>query len=213
MDALGGGLDAAGVEQLVVDLYRRHRLDPAEPESPWKVARLELGHDCFDRTDLVPAGGSGAYQLDGRWRIAISSDLTTEDAAHAAGHELGHAVLERAGVRVETEEEERLCDLIGGAVLAPRPAVVALFREHGYDLASIARAVCASPTWAALRLSEALAIPAAIVTPVRVRTRGPAVWAWPGERVIRHWAESPAPGPGLRKVHVPDRPGRVALFA
>lgn len=202
------GEDTSGLESLVIDLYRRHGFDPEEPANPWELARRELGRDCFDRPARVIAGGSGAYRLHGRWRIAIARNLPVAYAAHAVGHELGHVLLSQAGVKVSRAEEERLCNIIGGAIIAPHPAVARLYHAFGLDMRAMARAACASPTWAALRIGEALGLPAAVVTPVRVRTRGPEWWTWPPcEQTIRGMARTSARG-----VRRTLGPGRLAFF-
>lgn len=158
------------VERFVVEMYLRHRLDPRQPETPWKLARLELGEDCFYRPPRL-IGGSQAFELRGEWKIAMVKNIPEAYAAHTCGHELGHAVLGRAGIKLPRPVEERVCDQIGGAILAPSPAMVALFDAHRFDLRAIAREAVCTPTWAALRIGEALGIPCAVVSPERVRLR------------------------------------------
>ncbi len=206
-------MDAADVETLVVGFYRRHRLDPSEPESPWKLARLELQDEgCFDRPARVVGGGSGTYRLHGRTRIAIARNLSPAYAAHAVGHELGHILIHREGIKIDRSLEEQICDLIGGAILAPAPAVQSLYRVHGLDPQAMARASCSTTTWAALRIGEALSLPTLVVSPERVRARGPAAWEWPrDERVLRGLVK--ARPRGLRGVRKNLGRGRVAFFA
>ena len=185
-------MDLGDVERLVVDLYRRHRLDPSEPESPWRLARLELGPQCFEATTLP--GPSHAFKRRGQWQIAIAADLPTEYAAHAVGHELGHALLERHGVNLSPAAEETVCDHIGGAILAPKPAVAAMFERHRFNLRRWASLSASTPTWAALRIGEALAIPCAVIGPHKTRLRV---------------ADAP-PRPGVRRAL---GQGRTAVFS
>lgn len=201
-------MDVHEIERLVVELYERHNFDPAEPVSPWKLARAELGAKAIERPIRL-VGGSHAYQVNEKWRIAVSRMLTVEYAAHAVGHELGHAVFAMQGIRFETDaDEERAADLFGGALLAPAPAVRAFYRARGMKLRAMAIEAVSTTTWAALRMGEALGIPCAVVTPERIRTRGPSDWVWPDEPTLRKTAWS-----GRHGVRRPlGKTGRYAFF-
>lgn len=189
------------VEGVVVELCLSNGLDPTGPVSPWELARREA---VVVETHEHVIGGACSYRVRDRWRIAIPRALSTEYAAHAVGHELGHVVLRRLGVSLDDEREERVCDAIGGAILAPAPAVLALHRAFGYDVRRIARAAVSTPTWAALRLGEALGIPTVMVAPHAVRTRAT------GRAIDESEARRIARGRSGRKLAVGR--GRVAVF-
>ena len=163
-----------------MDLCRVHKFDATRPVNPWAIARAELGSDAII---VMPKliGGTHVFRLRGRWKIAVDRRMQVERAAHAIGHELGHVLLERLGV--PREEQEHLADLFGGALLAPEPAVRAFYRAQGLKLRELAKSAVGTPTWAALRVGEAVGVPCAVLSPERVRTRGD--FNWPAPEAIR----------------------------
>lgn len=191
------------LEELVQELYLKHRLCPAEPVSPWRLTRLELGGDAI----LSLRCPSSWFKLRGKHRIALDSRTPVERASHELSHELGHAVFDKFGIRFSTrDEEEHAANIFGGAVLAPRMAVQAMHRAMGLDVAKMARVVVSTPTWAALRLGEALPMPCVVETPQRVRVRGPGWGKTDAATALMRAKASPL---GLRKTL---GPGRMAYF-
>lgn len=199
--ASGSGL----AEQLAFDFYERVNCDPAEPESPFKLARLFLGAGCIERGRF--SAPAVTFVANGRRRIAIRRGISIEYAAFYVGHELGHAMLEEASYRDDDVEQQ--CDLFAAALMAPRPAMLRLHREFGYNLEAIAGEVGSTETWAALRLGEVLHVPLAAIAPQRIRVRGPEEWVWPDEMTLRAWARRTPPG--LAKTRLTDDPRRVVL--
>ncbi len=200
-------MDPYNLEALAVETYERHRLDPAEPVSTYKLARLS-GHRIVRPPKLLGRYPSTTFH-DGEGQcIAIRRTVPDDEAQWYVGHELAHLLLGKphgAGAEIEAA-----CDHLGAALMAPRPAVLALHRALGFDVSALATEVVATQTWAALRLGETLSIPLVTVGPIAVRVRGPESWAWPDEPQLRRWAAG-RPGPGLRKVRVTDRPKRTIL--
>lgn len=198
------------LESIAVETYERHHLDPAEPVSAFRLARAIAGPDAVVR----PPGLLGRYpaatmHVNGKPRFALRKTVPLDEQQFYLAHELAHLLLGRphgAGAEIEAA-----CDYLGSCLMAPRAAVLALYRAFGLDLGAIADEVVATQTWAALRLGEALQIPIATVGPIAVRVRGPEEWVWPSEPELRRQAVRP--GPGLAKVRITDRPKRAVLVA
>jgi hypothetical protein len=203
-------MDQLELEGLAVATYERHGLDPALPTSTAKLARLELGEGAVVRAALTTSGPAATFWHNGARRIAIRRGLPLAYALFYVGHELAHVLLEREGAH--DEQIEAACDYLSAALIAPRPAAVALYRAFGDDVSSIAEKVCSTQTWAALRvIGEVRGEPLAAISPKLVRVRGPESWVWPDASTIRSWARRGRPG--LRKVEITDGRGRVALVA
>jgi hypothetical protein len=187
--------------------YQRAGLDPAEPVSTAKLARLLFGPDVIARLPgVLGTRPACTAWLHGQPRIVVKRNLTPEQVQHAVGHELAHLLL---GRRCAAELSlELACDYLGAALIAPRPAVVAMHRALGLDVRAVAGELVVTQTCAALRLGEALTLPLAAIGP-RVRVRGPEEHMWPDEPVLRRWATRPPKG--LAKVRITDQPGRVLL--
>jgi len=202
-------VDWRDMEGVAVSAYERHRLDPSQPASTLRIARLELGPDAIVRAPLTISGPAATFWHKGLRRIAVKRGLAPPYLRFVVGHELGHHLLEREGY--VGDDIEAACDYLGAALMAPRAAVIAIYREHGLDFGAAASVAGSTQTWAALRLGEVLSMPLAAVSPQLVRVRGPEAWVWPEERTIRAWARRP--GPGLRRVPITDGRGRLALLA
>lgn len=203
-------MDLLFLEELAVETYRRHKFDPARPVSLYTLAREMYGDDVIVRPNqLVGARPANAGWSHGKVRIGLRRTVPPEEAQHYIGHELSHLLLGRP--HTGDAALEAACDYLGAALMAPRPAVLALYRAFGWSIREIADEVVATQTWAALRLGEALRVPLAAVSPATVRVRGPEGFVWPAEGEIRKLAKRP--GPGLHKVRVTDRPARAVLVA
>lgn len=202
-------MDAAELEGMAIEAHGRAKLDPAEPTNVFTLARK------LDRKLTVEVGGTIGGRLaqlswvNGQPRIALCRRLPNEVIQHPFAHELAHMLLGKYDHL--DPEVERDCDILAGALIACRPAVLALYRAHGMNLRRIARAAVSTQTWAALRLGECLTMPLATVSPGIVRVRGPEGWVWPAEEQIRSWQRRP--GPGIRRIAVTDRPKRAVFLA
>lgn len=202
-------MEAGDVEQLAFEFYERVKCDPSEPVSPFKLARLFLGADAIERTGSLISSPAATFVINGKRKIALRRQIPIEYAAFYVGHELGHAILDELGYH--EADTEQICDLFGGALMAPRPAIHRLHRALGFDLAAIADEVGSTETWAALRIGEILRVPLVTLAPLRVRVRGPEAWEWPDEDTLRRWAKNPPKG--LARTRLTDDPRRVVLVA
>lgn len=203
-------MDISSLESVAVDMYRRKGFDPSSPVSTLRLARSLHGPSCIERpASLVGSYPASTWVLRGERKISVRRRVPLDEVAFYVGHELAHAEL---GVPHGADGEvEAACNYLGAALMAPRPAVLALHRAFGWDLEEIAAEVVATQTWAALRLAEALIVPTAALSPQIVRVRGPEEWVWPDEATIRRW--STRPRPGVRKINVTDRPRRSVHLA
>lgn len=200
---MGAQLELEGIAEAA---YEEAGMDPERPHVP-RLARALLGPEAIQRGPRPLEGPAALVRVGKNWRIVIARSLPPLYALFAVGHELGHWLLARHGFR--GEDEERAADYLGGALLAPRQAYSAAHRAHGDDFPALAGALSMTETGAALRLGEVTGTPLAVVSPGRVRVRGPEDWAWPDEETLRRWARRPAPG--LRKTTLTDDPRRVVL--
>lgn len=192
-------------------LYARLNLDPHEPPGVGRVAVALLGARCIERVDARVLRGADAEtcMVHGTWRIFVRRGLATDRLAHVVGHELGHIVLGATG---ETGDElERLCDAIGAAIVAPRPAFRAAIRDEDGDVHRLAERYRITPSCSTMRIGECTGEPVALVTPGLVRVRGPEEFVWGDEGTLRRLARTGAPG--LRRVQLVEGRGRTALFA
>lgn len=200
-------MDASEVEALAVDFYRRLKLEPERTVDTFRLARLLLGPEAIERGAALVGEPARLFSLRGQRRIAISRKLPVEYAQFYVGHELGHIVCDELGYR--DEDVERVCDAFGAAVMAPMPAVRAMLRAFGRDHEAIAEEVCATQTWAALRIAECLGIPRAVLTPTRIYARGPEGFVWGPESEVRKLSRGELPG--VRKAKLTDDPRRMVI--
>ena len=189
--------DLPHLEGLATGLYLDLGLDPQEAESPATIARKWLGADALvvaPATLRVPAC---TFFVAGARRIAVKPHLPPAARRFWIAHELGHAILARAG----EEDSERAADYLGAALMAPRPLALA----YDDDWRSLAADIGSTQTLAALRTAEVLGLPRAVVTPQRVYLRGPESFVWPlARRQIERF-------PGVRKTPLTDDERRFVL--
>jgi hypothetical protein len=200
-------MDHADVEALAIAFYQRLGFEPDRPVDTFRLARKLLGPSAIERGARLVGIPARTFLLRGERRIAVNRRLSIPYAQFFVGHELGHVVLEEMGY--VDEDVERVCDMFGAAVMAPRPAVQALLRAFGRDHAAIADEVGSTQTWAALRIAETLGMPRAIVTPQRVYARGPEEFVWGPEGEVRRLARTPRRG--IVRAKLTDDPRRVVL--
>lgn len=190
-----------------ISLYRRSGFGLAAPPGPVPFAESLLGRGSI-RFDRPPLGADAALTRVGdRWLIFTSPRLAPARMAWGIYHELAEWWL-------RDERDERIedrCDQLAAALRAPRDA----FREAagivGDDLTELAGAFLTSESSAAMRIAEVLDRPLVLVTPTRVRVRGPE-YGWPGESALRELARRRRMPDGVTKVKLGDAPGRIALF-
>lgn len=201
-------MDVAFLEGLAVATYEEAGRDPADPISMFRLARLLHGPDAIVRAASMMSNAAN-FKHHGKHRFALKAGLSPQRSNHVLGHELGHPILAREGY---TEPDlELACDYLGGALMAPRPAVRQLRFSFGDDYQEISEAVCATHTWAALRVAEVTRTPTVVVAPHSVRVRG-AEWGWPeSEDQIRRLAKRPVHG--VRLVRLTDERRRVVMTA
>ena len=186
--------------------YEQAGLDPDRPHVP-RLARALLGPGAIQRGPRPLHAPAALVRVGDAWRIIVARSLPPLYALFAVGHELGHYLLARHGY--DGDDEERAADYLAGALLAPRRTFATAHRALGDDLPALAGAFSMTETGAALRLGEVTRAPLAVVSPQRVRVRGPDTWVWPDERTLRAWVHRPMPG--LRKTRLTDDPRRVVL--
>lgn len=190
------------VEKLARQVYRLAGVDEGRAAPPVDLARRILGEDAVIVARQLSSEGY-LVPIAGRWRIVVRRGLTRRRLAHVVGHELGHWVCQQAGV----VDDEDLCDAIGAAIVAPRPAFASGLARR-LTLRELAWLFATSESLVALRYAEVTGEPLALVTPERVRLRGH--HDWPPENELRKLAQSGG-GRGLRAVRLRDDPRRVVL--
>jgi hypothetical protein len=201
-------LDAATIEGMAIDLYRRLDLDPGTPVDTFRLARMLFGRDAIERVSSIVGERGKTYVVRGQRRIAVCRRLPIDVAHHVVGHELGHAMLDE--IDYSEEDTERVCDQIGAALMAPLPAVRSMIRTFGPDHELIADEIVATQTWAALRIAEASGMSRAVLTPQRVYVRGPDTFVW-CERSLRALARDPRSRPGVAKTRLTDARERCII--
>lgn len=117
-------------------------------------------------------------------------------------HELGHFGLQALGY-ANTEDN---ANGVAAALLMPVASFRARMREVGPDPRQLALPFRVTESAAVLRYGELSGQPLVLVTPQRVRVRGPEEWVWPSEERLRRGRV-----PGLAKVRLRDDWRRVAL--
>lgn len=201
-------MDPRDLEGLVELAYLEAGVDPADPPPVFELIRAFLGV-TVERPALMAGPPAKRFIFGGRERIAVKASVSIEYAHFYAAHELGHVLLRRAGD--PDHADEAAADYLGAALMMPRAAVRAVFRESGFDPSALAEAIVCTQTAAVLRFGEVLGAPLAAVSPAAVRVRGPESWVWPDELTVRGWATRRA-RPGITKVRLTDQRGRVALL-
>lgn len=201
-------MNRGDLEGIAIATYEQHGLDPSRPVSTLKLARLECGDEvlvCLSSITQLSRPAAVEWTSTGP-RIGLREWAPPEDLNHDCGHELAHVKLRGL---VAPRDMEDACDYLGACLMAPLPAIARLHGTYGWDVATIARAVCATQTWAALRVAEATNVPLISVSPGRIRARGnlDGLNATELRRLVR------GSHPGLRKVRFTDRPQRYAIAA
>lgn len=190
-------MDLGDLEGLAESLRREAGLEDVEPGGVAKIARA-LWRDP-DAVQLVPKHAlrwtpAMLANVEGKWRVFVRRDVTPTLAGFLIGHEIGHWALRREGARFESDmEEERACDQIGAALVAPRRWYHRAIAELGRDVSALAERFGTTQSLALLRLGELTRTNLALVRPGLVRVRGQLEFVWPDENTIRGWATGRAP--------------------
>src|SRR5690242_1092949 len=115
-------MDIFTLESIAISFYQRHKFDPSDPTSTFKLARAELGPEAITRPPtLLGAYPASLYGDPARPKIAIRRTVPRDEQQFYVGHELAHYLLGKphgAGAEIEAA-----CDYLGAALMAPRPAV------------------------------------------------------------------------------------------
>jgi hypothetical protein len=194
------------IEGDAMAIYRRAGFEPDRSVSVVRLVR-ELLHTDVVRASLAGQRESDICTVGGRSVIAIRRGLAHARARWRIGHELGHWWYDLIGYRCE--DIEARCDALGAALIAPRPAWLALRRRVGDDVRELAEALATTQSLVLLRRGECEGTPIALVSR-RVLVRG---WnfAWPDEATVRRVARTGHPG--LRRITLTDEGKRVGLLA
>lgn len=185
-------------------LYGEVGLSLDEVGSPAILARRLLGPAALRIAHASSFSGDAALvRVGSEWRIYLRSRLPVHRERFVIAHELAHWAL-----GAEATEDE--CDALAAALVAPRRAFLRLLVVHGEKYADLARETGSTESYAALRSGEVMGEPVALITPSRIRVRGPD-WGWPPEPELRRVAGTG--GPGLRRVELRDAPRSVVLRA
>jgi hypothetical protein len=199
------GYGKAELEGLANQLYERVGLDPAVPVDTFRLARKLLGPQAIERGVGLVGMPARLFTVHGTRRIAICRKLPFAQAQFWVGHELAHILI---GDYREPDLEQ-LCDYLAAALMAPREAMRSLLRAFGPDHRQIAAEVCATQTWAALRIAECTGAPRAVVTPARCYVRCPDDYVLPAEPHLRRLTTGSRPG--IKKSRLTDAAGRTVL--
>jgi hypothetical protein len=195
-------------ETNATEIYRQAGIDPAEPPGPHALARALMGGGWLSYLPRLVVGW-GFYSPSGlRERIYVRRGLTAIREAWTIYHEIA----ERHLYREDDPLKERACNQLAACLRAPRQAFLPLVDDVGLDLPILADAAVCSQTSAAMRYSETVGTPVAIVTPVATHVRGEA-FGWPGEHELRRLAKAKTLPHELRRVPITDARGRNALIA
>jgi hypothetical protein len=141
MQTFGGGYphDSDGV----AELFLREIGDPPAPACAFELAwaaRISVHHGAPSRTDGV--------------RIYVPRQLSGPARHWCVAHELGHALLARAGLR----QTEQSADRIAAGLMLPLAAVVADFAMGASGASMLRRHRNCSAELIAARMTEAAAI-------------------------------------------------------
>ncbi len=187
-------------------LYRRAGKDPRQPARMVVLAKRLLGDAAVQYVPDCALPGDAAYaRVNGEPRIFVRQGLPQSRLRFAVAHELAHWAL---GIGSETLANERVCDALAAALVAPWDAFRFSFLNEGSSFRQLAARFGASESCIALRVGEVFGSPLALVTPKAVRTRGDG-YHWPAEPVVRAIAK--APKPWIRRVDLGDDASRVVL--
>ncbi len=208
-------VDPSEWERLASEMRGRAGLRVHDNERSTVIVVRHLGAAGL-RIDRELEGGAYLTQrVDGGYQIVIRPDLP--DVRFATIHELSHyGIRVIAGMKLPADAEERGANYTAAAILAPKEAVLRVYRHFGAELRrlrAIANIFGLSQTAMQLRLAEVLGDERAVVTARNgnVLSRG---LRWRTEPTLA-LARGRRRSPGVAKVtlHGGIDEGRVALHA
>jgi hypothetical protein len=112
--------DSGTVKDAVARIAEGYLSGTSCPPTDLDSIGAKLGITGFEVADLA---GSGEIRRDGeRFRIFYSNYLSVERRRFTIAHEMGHAILEKAGPNLlqRGKEVERLCDMFAVELLMPK---------------------------------------------------------------------------------------------
>lgn len=174
-----------------------------QPETVGALIRRHLGTD----PRIYRGPGKGALvPIRGLFHVGVRGDLSPQQAAFTAAHELAHWYWE-VHVGYRGSELEARCDALAAALVAPDWAVEAAASELGLDVVALADRLDTTQSVALLRLGEVCNVPVALLRRRKSTIiRGPFV-SWP---VPLSWQPAKR-SPGLVKVEIDDEPARFGV--
>lgn len=198
------GVDVWDIEGNAAYLYELAGADPDDPPGTPAIARAILGPGCIRRVRPSDLKSFAALaRVQGRWLIYVRRNLRPSGINFLVGHELAEWLYRET----DDPDVERACDALAAALVAPRRALLKIYRRPD-DLHDVADALVCSETCAALRIGEALDEPIAVVAPTHIHTRPPD-WRWPPESELRKASSLP----GVARVPFTGDRRRFALMA
>lgn len=157
--------------------YVKKGLDPERPPAPAVICEKLFGTVPRRERHLRREGLMGLVKGEVWIYVRASSNPTRE--RFVLGHEMAHGLLGR--VHADGDHElERICDLLGSCLLAPRPAFEKAVKRYGHAVYDLAHALSITQASAMLRLGEVTGRPVRLLGP-RERVRGEA-FQWPDVR-------------------------------
>jgi hypothetical protein len=196
----------ARAEQSAQDLYRQSGLCPSKPASPGALCRALLGRGPRYMPRLK-VEACLAWVVDG-FQVWVRTGTAPARARWLVCHELAEWCLR--DLSLPNLEKEQLCDALGAALIAPRPAFLKGLRRSNDDPVSLAPKLHTTTSLALLRHGEVTGRPVALIRHNRAVVRGDR-FAWPCPLTIDGAARLRSGR--CRRIEIDDEPGRVALVA
>lgn len=199
------------VELVVRELYERAHLDMREPHGAVRVATAILGAACVRLVAPRAIPGKAALAWSPRGAaMYIRAGLTPREVNHAAAHELAEWNLRIAGYAGADVEE--VAGRIAAALCVPRPAFERARQHLGDSIQALSHCFAVSQSLMALRIGECVGRSTALLTTVRVKTRGPR-YEWPATPAAWRALLAGPERAGFIAHRIEDAPGRLALLA
>lgn len=166
------GFELFDAEGWVNGLYGAARFELDQPRGAVALARKLLGDDAVREAwhDGLVDEAALLYEW-GRPRIYVRKRITPARRNFAVAHEIAEWALDCEGYR--EDDRELFANAIAAGIVAPREAFLPLFRDYGFDLATLAAQFNAPEGLIALRVGETTETAVALVTGAKVRRRDP----------------------------------------
>lgn len=191
----------ADVEGEAAALYGAAGADMSNPPAIGRLCAAITGHAPM-RVRMRQEGC--LVRVGDSWRVYIRSGLADDRARFIVAHELAERWHAMIGYRRDDIEDR--CDLLGAALLIPRPAAKIVMAEVGHSPKLIAEAFGSPQQLALLRIGEVSGRPVALVR------RHPIVrgdeFGWPTGPSLARAVKRPPPE--VHPVRVGDEWGLMA---